>query len=62
LTEPAVATAAAGEPAAAPAGAVRLADELITRATQTSAAITFIEDEGLLAPYGGVAGLLRFRI
>jgi peptide subunit release factor 1 (eRF1) len=41
---------------------VRLADELITRARQTAARITFIEDPALLAVYGGVAALLRFRI
>jgi peptide subunit release factor 1 (eRF1) len=41
---------------------VRLADELITKATQTAARITFIEDASLLADYGGVAALLRFRI
>jgi peptide subunit release factor 1 (eRF1) len=41
---------------------VRLADELITKAKQTSARITFIEDPDLLSGYGGVAALLRFRI
>ncbi len=55
-------TASAGEAADAKPEAVRLADELIAKATQTSARITFIEDTALLAPYGGVAGLLRFRI
>jgi peptide chain release factor subunit 1 len=62
LTEPAVTPAAAGEAADAPSDAVRLADELITKATQTSAKITFVEDRELLAPYGGVAATLRFRI
>lgn len=62
LPEPAVETASAGEAATAPPDAVRLADELVTRATQTSAKITFIDDPSLLAGHGGVAALLRFRI
>jgi peptide subunit release factor 1 (eRF1) len=41
---------------------VRLADELVRRAKQTGATVTFIEDPELLQDYGGVAGLLRFRI
>jgi peptide subunit release factor 1 (eRF1) len=41
---------------------VRLADELVTRAKQTSAKVTFIEDAELLQPHGGVAALLRYRI
>jgi peptide chain release factor subunit 1 len=56
-----VETAAAGEAADAGPEAVRLADELITRATQTSARITFVEDNQALADHGGVAALLRFR-
>ncbi|HSK08475.1 MAG TPA: Vms1/Ankzf1 family peptidyl-tRNA hydrolase [Vicinamibacterales bacterium] len=40
----------------------KVADELVRKATQTSARITFIEDGSLLAPYGGVGALLRFRI
>jgi peptide chain release factor subunit 1 len=62
LAEPAVAPISAGEPAEAQPEVVRLADELITKAKQTSARITFIEDPELLADYGGVAALLRFRI
>jgi peptide chain release factor subunit 1 len=62
VAEPAVESTAGGEPAEAEPGIVRLADELITKATQTSARITFIEDPSLLAEYGGVAALLRFRI
>jgi peptide subunit release factor 1 (eRF1) len=62
LAEPAVAPISAGEPAEAQPEVVRLADELITKAKQTSARITFIEDAELLADYGGVAALLRFRI
>ena len=38
------------------------ADELVTRARQTSAKITFIENAALLAAYGGVAAILRFKI
>ncbi len=52
----------AGEPASAPAETVRLADELVTKARQTAARITFIEDPELLSDFGGVAALLRFRI
>ena len=62
LAEPAVASASAGEAAEGAPEVVRLADELVTKARQTSAQITFIEDPALLAPYGGVAALLRFRI
>jgi hypothetical protein len=40
----------------------RVADELVRRAAQTGATITFIEDSSLLADQGGVAALLRFRI
>jgi peptide subunit release factor 1 (eRF1) len=40
---------------------VRLADELVTKAMQTSARITFVENADLLADYGGVAAILRFR-
>jgi peptide subunit release factor 1 (eRF1) len=62
LAEPAVDTAAGGEAADADPRVVRLADELVTRARQTGARITFIEDASLLAEYGGAAALLRFRI
>jgi peptide subunit release factor 1 (eRF1) len=61
LLEPAVEPAAGGEAAEADPQLVRLADELVTRAKQTSAKVTFIEDAALLRPHGGVAGLLRFR-
>jgi peptide subunit release factor 1 (eRF1) len=59
--EPAVEPVAAGEAAAADLGVVRLADELVTRAKQTGARVTFIEDAALLHDHGGVAALLRFR-
>jgi peptide chain release factor subunit 1 len=62
LPEAAVPATAAGEAAQGGATAVRLADELVNRATQTSARITFVEDPALLAEFGGVAALLRFRI
>ncbi|PYR93063.1 MAG: hypothetical protein DMF84_10670 [Acidobacteria bacterium] len=62
LAEPAVETTVAGEPAQADVGTVRLADELVTKAHQTAARVTFIEDAALLEPYGGVAALLRFRV
>jgi len=60
MSEPAVTPSAAGEAAEARSETVRLADELITRATQTAAKITFVEDPDLLANYGGVAATLRF--
>jgi peptide subunit release factor 1 (eRF1) len=62
ILEAAVETTTAGEAAQADPSDVRFADELITKAKQTGARITFIEDPELLADYGGVAGLLRFRI
>jgi peptide subunit release factor 1 (eRF1) len=62
LPEPAVQPTAAGEAAEVATETVRLADELITKATQTSAKITFVEDPELLAGYGGVAAILRFVI
>jgi peptide chain release factor subunit 1 len=62
IAEPAVEPSMAGEPSNADAGTVRLADELVTKAQQTSARICFIEDTALLEPYGGVAATLRYRI
>jgi peptide chain release factor subunit 1 len=59
--EPMIEPVTAGEPAEAPAEAVWLADELVQKAAQTSARITFVQDAKLLAQYGGVAALLRFR-
>lgn len=40
----------------------KMAEELITKAQQTSARIRFIEDPSLLSAVGGVGALLRFRI
>ena len=62
LPEPAIEAVAAGEPADANAEMVRLADELVTKAMQTSAKTTCIEDPALLAEFGGVAAILRFKI
>jgi peptide subunit release factor 1 (eRF1) len=62
VAEPIVETVIAGEAADTPAAAVRLADELVTKATQTGARITFVQDADLLSPFSGVAALLRFRI
>jgi peptide chain release factor subunit 1 len=62
VTEPVVDTSSAGEAAENDPQVIRLVDELINKATQTGARITFIEHESLLSRYGGVAALLRFRI
>ena len=62
LEEPAIQTSSAGEAAESAPEVVRLADELIAKATQTAAKITFIEDPELLKDYGGVAALLRFTV
>jgi len=62
IAEPAVEPSAAGEPAHADMGVVRLADELVRKAQQTGARVQFIEDAALLEPYGGVAATLRYRI
>jgi peptide chain release factor subunit 1 len=62
MEEPAVETVSAGGETDAAPDVVRLADELVNRATQTSAKITFIEDAALLEAHGGVAALLRFAI
>ena len=61
IEQPAVEASSAGEAAEGNPQAVRIADELIAKAKQTSARIKFIEDSALLAPYGGVAAQLRFR-
>jgi peptide subunit release factor 1 (eRF1) len=41
---------------------LKLADELVTKAQQTSARIRFVEDPTLLNDVGGVGALLRFKI
>lgn len=40
---------------------VLMADALVTRARQTGATVTFVEDAALLAPVGGVGLMLRYR-
>ena len=62
LPEPVLETVASGEPAEARTETIRLADELITKAAQTGARITFVEDAELLSDFGGVAAMLRFAI
>jgi peptide chain release factor subunit 1 len=44
------------------ADSVIVADDLVTRARQTSARITFVEGPTLLAEVGGVGAILRYRI
>jgi len=44
------------------ADSVIVADDLVTRAQQTSARITFVEDPALLAEVGGVGAFLRYRL
>ena len=41
---------------------LKLADELVTKAHQTSSRIRFVEDAELLKDVGGVGALLRFKI
>jgi peptide subunit release factor 1 (eRF1) len=57
---PATMASSSGDSAGLPQ--VRLADELVTRATQTGASVRMIEDAELLRANGGVAAALRFRI
>ena len=39
-----------------------IADQLITRAINTGARITFVKDESMLANDGGVGAILRFSM
>ena len=41
---------------------VKVADELVTRAKQTGARVTFIEDAALLNDIGGIGATLRYTI
>jgi peptide chain release factor subunit 1 len=61
VTEPVV---AASDPPVAgiEPDSVIVAGDLVTRAQQTSARVTFIEDPALLAEFGGVGAILRYRI
>lgn len=52
---------ASGTPEVA-ATAVAVSDELVVQARRTAARITFIEDPALLAEFGGVGALLRFKL
>jgi peptide subunit release factor 1 (eRF1) len=58
--------AAAAEDGPVPAepvpAAEKVADQLVTLARQTAAAVRFIEDPALLAEVGGVGALLRFTV
>jgi len=54
-------TVASGTPEVA-ATAVAITDELVVHAHRTAARITFIEDPTLLAEFGGVGALLRFKL
>ncbi len=62
VVKTAVAPAAAGEPASVDALTARLSEELVRKAHQTRARVSFIEDASLLEPFGGVAATLRFTI
>jgi peptide subunit release factor 1 (eRF1) len=44
------------------AAGAAVADELVTKARQTGAQVTFIDDATLLAEAGGVGALLRYRL
>ena len=55
-------TAARSAPDGAEIAQLHLADELVTRATQSGAAVRIIEDAALLEDHGGVAAALRFRL
>ncbi len=57
-----IATATTAPPQEADPERLRVADELVTRAHQTGARVRFIEDPALLADFGGVGALLRFRL
>ncbi len=41
---------------------VKVSDELVTRATQTGAGVTFIEDAALLADIEGIGATLRYKV
>jgi peptide chain release factor subunit 1 len=62
LPDPAIEPIVGGESENSNPDVVRLADELVTKAKQTGARITFVEDAALLDEFGGVAASLRFRI
>lgn len=41
---------------------IKVTDELVTRALQTEASITFIENPALLADFGGIGATLRYQL
>jgi peptide subunit release factor 1 (eRF1) len=41
---------------------IKVADQLVTKAHQTGATVTFIEDGSLLADVGGAGAFLRYRL
>jgi hypothetical protein len=55
-------TVESSPPGGADVARLHLSDELVTRATQTGAAVRMIEDPELLRDHGGVAAALRFRV
>lgn len=57
-----VATAVATGTPEVETNAVAIADELVLLARRTAAKVTFIEDPALLAEFGGVGALLRFKL
>src|SRR5215204_1518255 len=62
VAEPVVAGQDGGAVADIEPDSVIVADDLVTRARQTSARITFIEDPALLEEVGGCGAFLRYRI
>jgi peptide chain release factor subunit 1 len=62
VAEPIIAGEDGGALANIEPDSVIVADDLVTRARQTSARITFIEDPALLAEVGGCGAILRYRI
>jgi peptide chain release factor subunit 1 len=62
VVEPVVVGEDGGTVANIEADSVIVADDLVTRARQTSARITFVEDPALLEEVGGCGAFLRYRI
>lgn len=62
VTEPEVSADDPAVVAILDADSVIVAGDLVARAQQTSAKVTFIEDPALLAEFGGVGAILRYRI
>jgi len=62
VSKPLAAIAAASEAMNKGSHTLELADELVAKAKQTGARVTFIEDSSLLNEVGGVGAILRFRL